>query len=102
MDAAGASAGQRRRTRTFRRWGGWGSNPGPADYESDHPISCSIASELGKLSEALHASPLFRQVLGMIRLLAAVRPRPARPGPGPQPDRARGVLYGPSRGSGLA
>jgi Replication-relaxation len=21
------------------RWGGWGSNPGPADYESDHPGS---------------------------------------------------------------
>src|ERR1700722_6121070 len=27
-------AGQARKTRTSRRWGGWGSNPGPADYES--------------------------------------------------------------------
>jgi integrase len=31
---SGVSAGQQPRTRTFRQWGGWGSNPRPADYES--------------------------------------------------------------------
>ena len=38
-------------------WGGWGSNPRPADYESGQPANCFIASELGKSSLAQSCSP---------------------------------------------
>jgi hypothetical protein len=42
------AAGQVGRTRTLRKWGGWGSNPGPADYESGPPVAPLIAAELRK------------------------------------------------------
>jgi hypothetical protein len=50
-------------------WGGWGSNPRPADYESGQPANCSIASELGKPSQARLFSARFRYVFGMIKLV---------------------------------
>src|ERR1700733_1994764 len=50
------SAAQAPRSRTFREWGGWGSNPRRPDYESSTPTFLFVPSELGDRSQLDHVS----------------------------------------------
>ena len=52
----------------FREWGGWDSNPGPADYESSPPACLLVASDLRRRPRARSCSSLFGHVFGMIKL----------------------------------
>ena len=49
-------------------WGGWDSNPGPADYESSTPAACLIYCDLGGHKLARSWMRRFRHVFGMIML----------------------------------
>ncbi len=52
----------------FLVWGGWDSNPGPADYESSTPATCPICCDLGRRSLTRSWLPRFGHVFGMIML----------------------------------
>src|SRR5436190_17886945 len=49
-------------------WGGWDSNPGPADYESSQPAACPIRCDLGEHKLARSWMWRFGHVFGMIML----------------------------------
>jgi hypothetical protein len=51
----------------FLGWGGWDSNPGPADYESSPPAVLVRASDLGGYVRARSCSSPFGHVLGTIK-----------------------------------
>ena len=55
-------------------WGGWDSNPGPADYESRWPSGLVKLADLGGYGSARSWSHSFGHAFGMIKLDA---------GPGP-------------------
>ena len=52
----------------FGEWGGWGSNPGPADYESSTPASCPTWCDLGGRDLTRSWLARFWHVFGMIKL----------------------------------
>jgi hypothetical protein len=61
-------------TWVFLGWGGWDSNPGPADYESRTPAVLVRAPDLGRCALTRSWSRPFGHVLGMIKLDAAPGP----------------------------
>src|SRR5215471_18381399 len=65
------SAGQTRLTGTPKEWGGWDSNPGPADYESSPPAALVSMADLGRYGTPRSCSDRFGHVFGMIKLHAA-------------------------------
>jgi len=48
-------------------WGGWDSNPGPADYESGRPAALARAPDLGRYERPRSCLGRFRHVFGMIK-----------------------------------
>src|SRR5579859_2892217 len=52
----------------FEEWGGWDSNPGPADYESSLPATCPIGCDLGGRELTRSWLAPFGHVFGMIML----------------------------------
>jgi hypothetical protein len=66
-------------------WGGWDSNPGPADYESSTPAICPIQCDLGGRDLTRSCLVRFGHVFGMI-MLDAGQPGLSRPdADAPQP-----------------
>ena len=55
----------------FGEWGGWDSNPGPADYESSLPAACPVWCDLGGRDLTRSWLGRFGHVFGMIMLDAA-------------------------------
>ena len=51
----------------FGEWGGWDSDPGPADYESGRPAALARAPDLGRYERPRSCSGRFRHVFGMIK-----------------------------------
>jgi len=49
-------------------WGGWDSNPGPADYESSPPATCPIPCDLGGHEFARSSMCRSGHAVGMIML----------------------------------
>jgi hypothetical protein len=49
-------------------WGGWDSNPGPADYEFRRPTAIATVADLDRYVSARSLLPRFGHVLGMIKL----------------------------------
>src|SRR5262249_51185847 len=66
-------------------WGGWDSNPGPADYESSLPAAPVRVADLGRHGSKRSWWTRFRHVFGMIKVAACralwplvTDPRPRR------------------------
>jgi hypothetical protein len=78
-----AKAGSFRRSQALNcnvgAWGGWDSNPGPADYESSKPATCPIPCDLRGHGLTRSWLARFGHVFGMI-MLNAGRARLSRPG----------------------
>ena len=55
-----------------RRWGGWGSNPRPADYESSPPAAPVSAADLLREGQASWLVGRFGHVFGMIKARAVM------------------------------
>jgi hypothetical protein len=49
-------------------WGGWDSNPGPADYESSPPAVLVTIADLRRYRSARSWLSRFGHVVGMIKL----------------------------------
>jgi hypothetical protein len=54
----------------FLGWGGWDSNPGPADYESSPPAALVRVAELGRYGTLRSCSDRFGHVFDMIKVAA--------------------------------
>jgi len=54
----------------FREWGGWDSNPGPADYESSQPVPAVRVADLGRYATPRSCWDRFGHVFGMIKVTA--------------------------------
>src|SRR5215813_5920625 len=54
----------------FEEWGGWDSNPGPADYESSRPVPAVRVADLGRYATPRSCSDRFGHVFGMIKVTA--------------------------------
>lgn len=59
----------------FQRWGGWGSDPRPTDYESSPPAALAGVSDLGRHELTRSWLRPFGHVFGMIKLDADPVPR---------------------------
>jgi hypothetical protein len=62
------SAGHRSIIGAEREWGGWNSNPRPADYESRRPAALVRVADQGRGELMRSWLPRFWHVLGMIKL----------------------------------
>jgi hypothetical protein len=55
-------------------WGGWDSNPRPADYESSLPAHAILGPELGKCAGSGSYAARFRHTFDMIKRSKVVEP----------------------------
>jgi len=92
-------AGNRLLPAVLRRgaeWGGWDSNPGPADYESGRPAALARLPDLGRYERPRSCSGRFRHVFGMIKggLSLGKHQQVGAAASSPQPDACSGSPTG--------